>query len=70
MLGGGENRGYSFWGKYSAEKENRPPESVGKSKGWQRKESTKMGGYCLCELLLCGSWKVKDCKVCNLCKVE
>ena len=58
-----------FRGKLVAEKENRPLESVGKGKGWQRKESTKMGGYCLCELLLCGSRKVKDCKVCNLCKV-
>ena len=51
-----------FRGKYSAEKENRPLESVGKGKGWQRKESTKMGGYCLCELLLCGSRKVKTAK--------
>ena len=59
-----------FRGKLVAEKENRPLEGVGKGKGWQRKESTKMGGYCLCELLLCGSRKVKDCKVCNLCKVE
>ena len=41
-----------FRGKLVAEKENRPKESVGKGKGWQRKESTKMGGYCLCELLI------------------
>ena len=40
-----------FRGELVAEKEKRPLESVGKGKGWQRKESTKMGGYCLCELL-------------------
>ena len=68
--GGGENRGYSFWGKLVAEKENRPLVSVGKVRGDGMKLRHQNGArYRMwgCFFILIKS-DTEDCKVCKVCK--